>query len=62
MDSLKSSIFMLGIMTIFLAISTFTRFLSMQFLQEFLGIDMRNDSYQKFIENDLYFFEQYKSG
>ncbi len=25
-------------------------------------MDMRNDFYKKFIENDLYFFEQYKSG
>jgi len=49
-------------MTFFLAIATFTRFLSLQFLQEFLAMDMRNDFYQKFIENDLYFFEQYKSG
>lgn len=25
-------------------------------------MDMRNDFYRKFIENDMYFFEQYKSG
>jgi ABC-type multidrug transport system fused ATPase/permease subunit len=25
-------------------------------------MDMRNDFYRKFIENDIYFFEQYKTG
>lgn len=52
----------LGLLTIFLAIFTFTRFLSLQFLQEFLAMDMRNDFYKRFMENDMHFFEQYKSG
>ena len=49
-------------MTFFLAIFTFARFMSLQFLQEFIAIDMRTDFYQKFMENDIHFFEQYKSG
>jgi ABC-type multidrug transport system fused ATPase/permease subunit len=49
-------------MTFFLAIFTLTRFLSLQFLQEYISMDMRNDFYKKFIENDVYFFEQHKSG
>lgn len=34
----------------------------MQFLQEFLALDMKNDIFSRFIKNDMYFFEQYKSG
>lgn len=34
----------------------------MNFLQELLSIDMKNDIFSKFIHFDLYFFEQYKSG
>lgn len=62
MDSLKNNIIVLGIMTFFLAIATFTRFLSLQFLQELLAVDMRNDFYKKFMSFDMFFFEQYKSG
>jgi ATP-binding cassette subfamily B protein len=34
----------------------------MEFLQEFLAMDMRTHFYRKFMENDLSFFEQHKSG
>ena len=49
-------------MTFFLSIATYTRFLSLQFLQELLAIDMRNDFYKRFMSFDMCFFEQYKSG
>jgi len=49
-------------MTFFLAIATLSRFLSLQFLQELLAVDMRNDFYQRFMSFDVHFFEQYKSG
>lgn len=61
-DSLKNNIYLLGVLTLLIAIVTFARFLTMQFLQEFLSMDMKNDFFKKFIENDLYFFEMYKSG
>ena len=49
-------------MTLLLAFFTYTRFISLQFLQEFLAMDMRNDFFRRFIENDIYFFQIYKSG
>ena len=56
MGELRVSIIELGVMTLFLALFTYCRFLSLQFLQEYLALDMRNDIYKKFMENDLYFF------
>ncbi len=43
-------------------VTTYMRFLSNQYLQEKLIFDMKIDIYSKFIKNDMYFFEQYKSG
>jgi ABC-type multidrug transport system fused ATPase/permease subunit len=45
-----------------MGIVTTIRYSSTQFLQEYLSIDMKTDIYQKFMRNDVYFFEQYKSG
>lgn len=45
-----------------MALFAFFRFICMNFLQELLSIDMKNDIFSKFIHFDLYFFEQYKSG
>jgi len=55
-SDLKYGVLELGVMTILLAFFTFARFLSLQFLQEFLAMDMRTDFYTKFITNDMYFF------
>jgi ABC-type multidrug transport system fused ATPase/permease subunit len=61
-SDLRDSVTGLGYLVGSLAVFTFLRFLSLQFLQEFLAMDMRNDFYRRFMSNDLYFFEQYKSG
>jgi ABC-type multidrug transport system fused ATPase/permease subunit len=61
-SDLRESVYGLGYLVGSLAVFTFLRFLSLQFLQEFLAMDMRNDFYRRFMSNDLYFFEQYKSG
>ena len=45
-----------------LGVSTYSRYTSSQYLQENLSIDMRMDIYEKFIRNDMYFFEKYKTG
>lgn len=45
-----------------LAVFTYLRYVCLQFLQEFIAMDMRNDFYKKFIENDIFFFEKYKTG
>jgi ABC-type multidrug transport system fused ATPase/permease subunit len=45
-----------------LGVSTYLRYTSTQYLQEYLSIDMKMDIYSKFIKNDMYFFEQYKTG
>ena len=54
--------FLLGMLTLLLAIFTFARFLSLQFLQEYLAMDMRKDFYKKFMQNDMHFFQKHKSG
>ena len=45
-----------------LGITTFLRFTSMQYLQEYLAVDLRTDIYKRFINNNMQFFEMYKSG
>lgn len=60
--NLKQGVYDLSILVACLAVFTYLRFICLQFLQEFLAMDMRNDFYRKFIENDMYFFEQYKTG
>ncbi len=39
-----------------LGITTFLRFTSMQYLQEYLAVDLRTDIYNKFINNNMEFF------
>ena len=45
-----------------MSLFNYLRYIVLHFLEEFLAVDMRNDFFRKFILNDLYFFEQYKSG
>ena len=61
-SNLRNNIFVLAALSVSLGLLAVVRFVSMQYLQELVAMDMRNDFYKKFIKNDMYFFEKYKSG
>lgn len=52
----------LAIITVSIAVMTFMRTVSLRVYQEKLSIDLRTEIYTNFINNDLNFFEVYKSG
>ena len=52
----------MGFLAVLLGIFTFLRYSSLQLFQENLSIDLKSDIYSRFIQNDVNFFQLYKSG
>ena len=61
-QKLKHHVYSLACLGLLMGVFTFLRYIRMQLFQERLSIDIKTHIYERFIRNDLYFFEKHKTG